>query len=217
MANVLTAFINLMPHRLLAAMLTRRRFTSFANTNGLVYFGTALPHDDHDPIRGFTAHVGQIDNHLMHGTVGSHDVTMALRTVTHTRNPRLRRNYTQTWMIASITLDEVTVPHALMLSHQHPRLSEEALYLHQHRSEHVALEYRLDAQFLIYARGSDTDDIRAVVTEDVTTGLLAHLDYDYEFDAGTLYLYRQGTNPSADDLSRLLSMAVRIATSLETQ
>lgn len=213
MNALLTAITSLLPHRLIRAAIVRQRFHDFAETNGLVYFGAVSLEDEHESVRGFTAHTNQSDNYVSHGTIGGHDVSLLQRTVGH--KDLVGKAHGHTWLIAAVAC-ETSLPHVLMLSHVHSRLHEEAAYLHQNRSEHVAIEYRLDAQFLIYARREDVETIRKVLAGPVIEYMLANPQYDYELDGATLHLYSQELLPTEMTLNRILKSGLTIADSIDS-
>jgi len=201
-----------MPQRIIGAAVMRRRFTQFANTNGLVYFGLLHPRDDHEPIRGFTANAGQIDNYAVYGNIHERAVTIFERTVTHAASlSRKGRTHSHTWLIAAVKHNVERSPHVLLLSHVHPRLHDEAVAIHHDRSQHVALDVNLDANFLVYAQPSDMEDIRENFNEEVIQQLLTKPGYDYEIDSQWVYVYSHNTAPKADELHQQFSAALALA------
>ena len=218
MAHVAGALKNLLPQRVVRSAQLRMRFRKFAKLNGLVYFGVVHADDDHDPVRGFTTSVDQVDSYVMHGTIQGHDVTLLERTVTHTSSPVGKTHlHDHTWLIASVVHMVEHAPHILLLSHSHPRLHEEAIAIRHNHREHLPLESGLDACFLAYTNPRDADDFRDHINEELVTLLVSRLEYDYEFDEHALYIYSHNKNPTPDDLNRLLVTALSLAKSYETE
>lgn len=209
----MSGLTRLLPHNLVAAFNERRVYQGFAETNGLVYFGAVDSRsDDHTTVRGFTMSARTRDEHVMSGTVGDHDVTILRRT--DSMAGRAARPVT--WVIASVTLHK-PVPPALVMSDGYPRDVYEAAFIGLVRSEHIALDYRLDANFLIYARPADVADLRASLNEQTVSTLLSRPQHDYEFIGDTLNVCMHANNSALSvlSLSGLLYQALAVADAYE--
>ncbi len=218
MAHVVGALKNLLPHRVIRSALLRLRFRKFAKLNGLVYFGVVHADDDHDPVRGFTTNVEQVDCYVMHGTIHGRDVTILERTISHTSSPGGKTHlHNHTWLIASVVHTVEHAPHLLLLSHAHPRLHEEAVAVRRPHREHLPIEYRIDANFLAYTKPTDAEDFRSMICEELVTALVARAEYDYEFDEGALYVYSHNQNATLEELNRLLMTSLSVTDSYEQQ
>lgn len=202
----------LLPHHIICSVVLRFRFERFAKMNGLVYFGLLHESDDHEPVRGFTANAGQVDTYVMHGSIHGREITVLERTIVHTASPNGHSSlHSHTWLITTVKHTAEHAPHVLLLSHEHPRLHDEAVAIHHSGSKHVPLEYRLDASFLAYAKPSDAEDFRIIADEALVQQLLAKPWYDYELDSERLYVYSHHNNPRPEDLNQIVATAILVA------
>lgn len=209
--------MRLLPHRIVGAVILRARFSKFASTNGLVYFGLLLPSDNHETIRGFTAHTGQVDSFVIHGSVHGREVTILERTVTHTSSPsEPSRVHTHTWLIAAVKHGTHHAPELLLLSHTDLRLQDEAAAFHSSKSEVFAIDNRLEAEFHVYAKPASAQAFKDLSTQALIDTLITEPSYDYEFDADSLYLYSNNDEPTMSDLNRILKTALLLAESYDT-
>lgn len=87
---------------------------SFADTLGLVYFGTVSQHEDeYTPIQGFTASLSHKDSHYTVGTYNGYNLRFVDRYDT-IRLPGARR-HDQLWAIIEIELENLSLPHMFFI------------------------------------------------------------------------------------------------------
>lgn len=90
----------------------------FADTVGLVHFGTVHQHDDDiNAIRGFTASLTHRDTHYAVGTYNGYDIRMANRfdVIRIAGNPY----HEQLWTIVEVELENRAVPHMFFVPTGH--------------------------------------------------------------------------------------------------
>lgn len=208
MSNILA---RIMPDRLLNRLTAGSKLKKFAHANGLVYFGHVGADDEHKPIHGFTVTTNQIDAHYLSGTVQGRELTMVERTVPPKTGPKTR---VHTWLIAELAHTVPNGPHILLLSHNHPRDVVEAAFLHADRAQHQQLEHQLDAQFLIYSQSDDAMVMRQHIRPELVAAILAHPEFDYEFEHDRIFVYIR-SETAADKASSLMNAALKVAEAYE--
>lgn len=101
-----------------------RRYSHVARTRGrvikhvaeafeLVYFGIVSHDDDAEPILGFTTSVTHIDQHYCVGSYDGHNIRIIDRFDT-VRSPGVK-NHAQNWLIIELTLDDINLPHVVII------------------------------------------------------------------------------------------------------
>jgi hypothetical protein len=202
---------DLSPARFVDQLVSRRIFVNFASVNGLFYFGNVdARSDDHTPIRGFTMSARVADRNLMAGAVGDRDVTIVQRT---DETPKARP---VTWVIVSIKLSR-SFSSALFMSHGYPHNVYQSAFIGLVRSEHVALEYRLDANFLIYAHRADVEDLKACLTDSAVSAMIGRPGFDYELSGEYLNVCLRTDTISVQELNGLLARSIAVSEAIDPQ
>lgn len=105
-----------------------RTIRKFADTSGLIYFGTVDQHvDEHHVIRGLTVSSTHHDSHYCLGSIDGYDLAFVDRqdTVTKTDGSHV----THTWLIVEITLmTKQDIPHLFLGTHRRENGPYQALF-----------------------------------------------------------------------------------------
>ncbi len=169
---------------------------AFSERIGLVYFGAVSQHhDDHSPIRGFTASLTHSDTHYAVGTYDGYNIRLVDRLdILHIPG---RDNHQQTWTIIEIDLEIDEFPHVFFVptgqnGEQYARLFATQPYLTPVNtllsSSRTSPEFH--GRYQLLARTTHAHHVNQLFDSPTIVAIAAHFwPYGIELQHGKLFIY----------------------------
>ncbi len=219
-ARTKRVFRHMTPAHLMRSRMTAGTIQRFADTMGMVYFGSVHQRDeDHRLIRGHTVSHTHHDNHYAVGSIRGYDTALVLRNDVMLVG-REQREHRCHWLILTIDLHTKTdIPHLYVGHHSRDeafkasfeqlsalRLGALAPYPHHFLSK-----------YMLYGQASRLIEIEQTITPQIAEVITTHFDgASIEIEDGTVYVYIENQRPAPADLEKLLSNGLWLAELIDT-
>ena len=207
------------PAHVVRTRLTKRVISKFADTMGLVYFGSIGHNSDEARlIRGHTVSRTHLDKHYCVGTVNTYDIMLVLRNdVVRTRSGNLERCH---WLIYSIDLHTRRDLPRFYIGHQ----SRDAVFAASYEQLYPitlgsAMTYppKFTSEYTVYSTASHAMTIERLIPPQVAEVMVTKFrNASIEVQEGVLYLYVESESPTEAELGTLLSNGLWLAEALDT-
>lgn len=214
-ARAKRAVRHMAPTHLIRSQLTASVFKNFADSIGLVYFGTLHRNDeDFRLVRGHTVSRTHIDNHYSVGSIRGYDIAMVLRNdvVFVGGDHHEQRCH---WLILTIDLKtKVDIPH-LYVGHRNRDGAFKAAF------ERIAPIFigttghyptRFLSEYTVYGYPGHALEIERAITPQMADVIANHFEEaSVEIEDNTVYMYIESRRPSTAQLEKLLSNGLWLA------
>ena len=197
------------PAHLVRTRATATTMKAFADTIGMVYFGTIHQGDEEMRlIRGHTVSPTHIDNHYAVGSLRGYDIAMVQRNdvVLSAHDHKEQRCH---WLIITIDLHAKSeLPH-VYVGHRN-RDSVFRSSFEQLKPLYIGALGRYSARFLdqytVYGKATHMIAIEQTITPQIAEVIATHFDHvSFEIEDNTVYLYIESQRPTAEQLEKMLS------------
>lgn len=200
----------------------RRIIERFANSNGMVYFGSVdSKKDDHKLIRGATASSSHKDNHYCVGTISGYDVSLIERS-----DFNIDRNGKSSycdWLIVSVDLKNGSeVPHIFVGSNNHELESYEPLFMSENTFSKIKLgvfeNYPEDfvSRYSVYSPICNMIETQKLFPASSMRVLGSHLwPFSFEIKNESVYIYSKNDRISQNTLTSMLNIGIWVARHLD--
>lgn len=213
------AFRHMTPRHIVRSQITSRAVRRFADTLGLVYFGSVDQRDDeHRLVRGHTVSATHRDDNYCVGSVHGYDVVLVSRNdVITTKSHHQQRCH---WLICAVDLhSKKDVPH-LYIGHLSREDAFAASY-EQLRHVEVGATASYPHQFIsnynVYCMPGSLVDVESIITPQIAEVIAVHFGgMSVEIENNTLYGYIENEHPRAPLLERIVSNAIWLAESIDS-
>lgn len=167
----------------------------FANSTGLVYFGTVDQHEDeHDVIRGLTVSTTHRDSHYAVGSFDGYDVSIVDRfDVGYDHN---KKPIEHTWLILQVSLQDASLPHVFFKPLGHSPAAYTRFFtafnnLHQINGVFSAAHSQeFHSRYEVYGVSTHVPELEQSITNVVTQTMAARFwPHAIEIYDGKLYVY----------------------------
>jgi hypothetical protein len=194
----------------------------FANTIGLVHFGTVHQHDDElDAIRGFTASLNHRDTQYAVGTYNGFNIRMANRfdVIRIAGNP----NHAQSWTILEVELEAKGLPHMFFVPTGRESGEYGRLYATQPNMQplnSMILDNRspeFHGRFQIFASATHSHKVETLFTSPIIVGIGSRFwPHGIEIEHGKLLVYITEHRLSKAVLESALTSALWLAETIDS-
>lgn len=208
----------LAPARLSDSLQLLHTVRRFADTVGLVYFGSVDPaDDDYRLIRGITSSRTYRDRHFSIGTFRGYDIAFVVRTDSITYPDRRATNHR--WSIMTFDLHtSYELPH-IFIGHRRVRELLAAKYSHLTPlivGVHNPHDKGFTDQYVISSDISRAAEVELFIAPELTSAIQQNFkDYAIEILDGTVYLLATDAQPSRPDLERMLTNGLWLTKKLD--
>ncbi len=167
----------------------------FADTMGLVYFGSMNQHeDDYEAIRGFTASLSHLDSHYAVGTYEGFDIRMVDRFDSYKRAGN--KHHEQLWLIMEVDLQITSLPHVFLVPTGHEAGEYDKLFTTQPHMQPLNTmllqkhSMEVHGRYQILSRTTNANKVEHLLPTPVMMGIASRFwPHGVEISGGKVYLY----------------------------
>lgn len=202
---------------------TQRVVKSFANDNGLVYFGSVDQHEDeHRLVQGVTLSKDHRDRHYCVGSLEGYDVILLQRTDTLHYPHQPPKHYT--WMIIQFDLrvPENTFQHLFIDAHHHDATFYNTLAMKFQKLRTIDAaafsghEPGFVNSYRVMAEHTPYSQLPYILRPDITAALSQHFKHlDFEISGDRLIVYASNVVTTRHSLEYMTKAGVWLTQCLE--
>lgn len=186
----------------------------FAAKHGLVYFGGVNANDDeHQLVRGVTAHATHTDSNYTVGTFDGHDLIIVERH-NHTEHPGLP-SVNHSWLILQVDLKQGGLPHVFIDSHHDEAFHSNLRIGHTKLRDVTNLVPSFNGATVV-APPSELKLVSDILSADFIETASKFGHFDYEMNNDQLFVYAHNTRASEPVLTDMLRIGIWLAGYLES-
>jgi len=201
----------------LASIKRGKVISKFADSLGLVYFGTVDQHkDDHKLVRGLTASTKHLDEHYCVGPYEDYDVSLIYRTDIINDKPH-------SWMIVAMELNnKQEIPHFFMGDHKHENSAYSQLFVAKSAMQKIPLgtlgrySQEFTSRYSLFAKSDDFITTESLITPQVAQSVAAHFwPLSVELWDDVLYIYSDNSEVTPRLLEAMLKNGIWLASQFD--